>query len=402
MLTITLLVLPVSAKTLRVGNDQTYKMLAAALSDVKPADTILLYTGVYKGGSIIHHLNGLPGQPITIMGRQGDSVILRGGSEGLMLRSVAYLSIEHILFEQQTSNGCNADDGGVVHEPSHHLVFSKCVFRNIAGTGNNDLLKLSGLDSFAIRDCIFLNGAKGGSGIDMVGCHYGVINNCRFENMGSNAIQAKGGSQFIRIERNFFNHCGERTLNLGGSTGLAFFRPVDATFEAADLQVYANVIIGSDAPVAYVGCVRVSVVNNTIYQPERWVVRILQENNNPSRFIPCSNNEFRNNIICHGSKVKTDCNIGAGTDGGSFQFSNNYWFHLQDAGWKGPVGLPVADADAITGSDPLFTNISIHNFTIPFNSPVAGKGYESRFPEKDYSGNLFKSPRSIGAFELRD
>ena len=87
--------------------------------------------------------------------------------------------------------------------------------------------------------------AAGGSGIDMVGCHHGIIKGNYFENMGSNSIQAKGGTQHITIEGNFFRNGGQRPLNLGGSTGLPFFRPIDATFEAADIKVFSNIIVGS-------------------------------------------------------------------------------------------------------------------------------------------------------------
>ena len=89
---------------------------------------------------------------------------------------------------------------------------------------------MSGVDFFEIRNCTFLNGAAGGSGIDMVGCHEGLIKSNRFEKQGSNSIQAKGCSKNIRIENNFFRNGGQRTLNLGGSTNLMLFRPIVARY----------------------------------------------------------------------------------------------------------------------------------------------------------------------------
>jgi hypothetical protein len=334
------------------GSREVYPTLAAAAVQAAPGDTILFAGGVYKGGDNMVRLQGKAGKPIVLMSKSRDTVIIRGGAAGWMLRNAAWLHIRGIIFEQQTGNGFNIDDGGLYDQPSHHIFFTRCTFRNIAAVGNNDLLKLSGLDSFEIRDCNFLNGAKDGSGIDMVGCHYGVIAGCRFENMGSNAIQAKGGSRFIRIERNYFRNCGERTLNLGGSTGLPFFRPQNADFEAADLQVHSNLIIGSLSAINYVGCTRVEVFNNTIYKPGKWVVRILQENKDSNRFIACGNNSFRNNIVCHGNDVTNDCNIGAGTDAQSFHFSHNLWSHTENPGWKGPVGLPVTDAGSLVVMKP--------------------------------------------------
>ena len=239
--------------------------------------------------------------------------IVQGGSNAVQLSDPAYLHLEGFVFQQQTGNGFNTDDGGSYDTPAHHLRFVQCTFRDMAASGNNDLLKLSGLDHFEIRQCTFLNGAAGGSGVDMVGCHYGVIAGNFFENMGSNAIQCKGGTEYIRIEGNWFENAGQRTLNLGGSTGLAFFRPDTAHFEAANLQVYANVFIGSWAPIAYVGSVYVEVANNTFYKPQNWVVRILQETVDPERFVECGDNTFVNNIIYLGNSISTETNIGPNT-----------------------------------------------------------------------------------------
>lgn len=389
------------AVILHVGDHQLYKTLAEAAAKAVAGDTVLFHAGIYQGGESIVQLTGKPGKAITLMSSPDDTVIIRGGPAGWAFHNVSWLTIEGIIFEQQSDNGFNLDDGGNYNTPSHHIIFNRCTFRNIQASGNNDLLKLSGLDFFEIRHCIFEQGAKGGSAIDMVGCHNGVISGCGFENMGSNAIQAKGGSRFIRIEGNRFNNCGERTLNLGGSTGLAFFRPQDAVFEAADLQVYSNLIIGSVSPVNYVGCTRVEVINNTIYRPGKWVLRILQENKDTIRFIPCGNNSFRNNIICHGNNVTYDCNIGANTAALTFHFSNNLWYNDENLSWNGPVNLPVKDSGNIVGKDPLFRNTATLDLSIPFNSPAADKGYRVVHPVHDLSGNLFSQNRSIGCYEAR-
>jgi hypothetical protein len=386
------------AVTLHVGSGQSYANLGQAASVVSPGDTIMIHQGVYGGGTYISNLQGTAIAKITIMPAPGDTVIYSGGGTAWQLSDAAYLDIYGIVFEQQTTNGFNMDDGGTYDTPSHHVLFDGCTFRNINATGNNDLLKLSGLDSFEVRNCVFRNGAAGGSGVDMVGCHYGVFTNCYFENMGSNAIQAKGGTQYIRMERNFFKNCGQRALNLGGSTGLPYFRPIDATFEAADLQVYSSIFIGSVAPIAYVGCVRVEVINNTIYTPGNWVIRILQETVDTSRFEECGNNTFRNNIIYRGNSLSTDCNIGPNTDPQSFHFSNNLWYNYQNSGWTGPV-LPVTDSNNIVGSNPLFTNASTEDFSIDMSSPAAANGFTLVDPVYDYAFNAFASQRSIGAYE---
>ncbi len=390
--------LPAWALTHHVGNGYPYSTLMQAIAVTQPGDTIMVHAGTYPGGLSIVNLQGTPAQWIYIVTAPADTVIFLGGSNAWQMTDAAYVAIKGFIFQQQTANGLNIDDGGSYDTPTHHIIIEGCTFRNINATGNNDLLKMSGVDSFEIRNCTFLNGSPGGSGIDMVGCHDGFISDCYFENQGSNSIQAKGGSRNIRIERNFFKNGGLRSLNLGGSTGLPYFRPIDAPYEAADLKVYANIFVGSQAPIAYVGCINTEVVNNTIYLPTKWVIRILQETVDTSRFAPCGNNTFRNNIVYRDHLVTTDCNIGPDTDPQSFTFSNNLWFHAQNAAWTGP-SLPVPDLNQIVGQDPLFVSAAAENFDLQPTSPAIGAGYPVSAPTLDFSANPYHNPRSIGAFE---
>lgn len=365
--------LPLSAKTHHVGLSQTYTSLTQAVAVTVPGDTIMIHAGSYSGGLSIVNLHGTATNRIHIISAPSETVIFNGGVNSWHMTDAAHVLVRGIIFQQQTGNGFNVDDGGSYSTPSHHIVFESCTFRNIQATGNNDLLKMSGVDFFEIRNCTFLNGSAGGSGIDMVGCHEGLISGNRFENQGSNSIQVKGGSKNIRIANNFFKNGGQRSLNLGGSTNLQLFRPLDARYEAAGLTVYSNIFIGSDAPIAYVGCIETEVTNNTIYLPQKWVIRILQETVDTSRFYLCGNNSFSNNIIYHDSRVSSDCNIGSNTNSQSFSFSNNLWYHSQNQAWAGPV-LPVTDVNCIIGKDPLFNDAASDDFTLKKLSPATGKG----------------------------
>ncbi len=383
--------------TLHVGTGFLYTQLTQATNVAKPGDTILVHSGTYAGGLSIGNLQGTPAKWIYVLVAPTEQVIFAGGANAWQLSDAQYVHIRGFTFQQQTGNGFNIDDGGTFDTPSHHIVFEACIFQNINATGNNDLLKMSGIDDFEVKDCRFLNGAAGGSGIDMVGCHKGNIHHCHFENQGSNSIQAKGGSRDIRIAQNLFKNGGLRALNLGGSTGLAFFRPIDATYEAAELKVYANVFVGSQAPIAFVGCIDSEVINNTFYLPTKWVMRILQETVDLTRFAPCGRNAFKNNIIFHDSQVATDCNLGPNTDPASFTFANNLWFHSQNATWNGPV-LPSTESNRVLGN-PLFTNALIDDFSLQTNSPAIGKGSAVSDPLIDFLGVTYALPRSIGALE---
>jgi len=386
------------AATLHVGPGQTYPTLSPAIAAVTPGDTILIHTGTYPGGLFFANVQGNANQWITIKNAPGATVVFEGGNNAIQLSDPAYLWIRGLTFQHQTGNGVNIDDGGTYATPAHHVVIEDCIFRDMAASGNNDLLKLSGLDYFEIRNCTFENGAANGSGIDMVGCHHGLIRHNEFESLGSNSIQAKGGTEWISIEGNFFRDGGQRTLNLGGSTGLEFFRPDTAPFEAANLQVYANIFVGSTAPIAYVGAVNVVVANNTFYQPENWVIRILQETVDPDRFLPCGDNSFINNIVWLEEDLNSEVNIGPNTAPETFTFSNNLWFNADDANWAGP-NLPVPETNGLLNADPLFATPTNADFSIPSDSPAAGAGLTLTAPAFDFVGNGYAIPPSIGAFE---
>ena len=391
------LVCPLGATTLHVGAGHPWANLEAAAGAASPGDTILFHGGTYSGGQYVANLSGNASAWITILAAPGEEVIVSGGGTAWQLSDPSYVAIEGFTFEQQTLNGVNIDDGGDYATPAHHVQIRSCRFREINATGNNDLLKLSGLDDFEISHCTFADGAEGGSGIDMVGCHRGTIQHNSFARMGSNAIQAKGGTAEITIARNFFLHCGARTLNLGGSTGLAYFRPLDAPYEASDLLVWANVIVGSDAPIAYVGSVNVHVVNNTIVRPQIWVTRILQETVDPTRFLECGDNSFRQNLIFQGT-IRTETNVGPNTRPETFIYADNYWHNYQNPSWSGPA-LPVPDAGLVLGPDPQFADSLSHNYRLKNSSPAIGLISTGGPPLEDFDLTPYAVPRSAGAFE---
>ncbi|MBI1307588.1 MAG: hypothetical protein GC181_13380 [Bacteroidetes bacterium] len=390
--------LPANAKTLRVGTSETYHQIDGALSVAKPGDTVFVVKGTYTH---IEYLTGYSGNAdnwLVLFADPSGDVIFKCGTEAWHLSDVAYLKISGFIFQEQTGNGVNIDDDGTFETPSHHIVLQNCTFRNINATGNNDLLKLSGLDDFQISGCTFLNGSAGGSGIDMVGCHRGIIEGNRWENMGSNCIQAKGGTAYLLIQRNYFKNGGQRTLNLGGSTGLQFFRPDTAEYEAAYIAVYANVIIGSLASVSFTGCVYVTVANNTIYHPEKWVIRILQETVDESRFLPCGNSQFINNVVVMNADVSTEVNIGPNTAPNTFQFANNLWFHDNNKAWGGPT-LPTTESHAVIQMVPQFKDISNEDFHLLESSPAIAAGIKVQDLTTDFDGNQYAFTPSIGAFE---
>jgi hypothetical protein len=400
LLSTTLLLLPVllCARVLEVGTGRQYATVQAAAAQARPGDTILVRAGTYSGGEFIANLQGSPSAWIVILAAPGETVTYHGATEAFHFTDPAYLRIEGLRFESQTGNGVNIDDGGSYQTPAHSIHIENCHWGLMDASGNNDQLKLSGVDTITVRNCSFQYGAAGGSSVDMVGCHHAMFELNRFKNAGANSIQAKGGSQYIAIRRNRFVDGGERTLNIGGSTGAAYFRPLNANFEAADIDVFANVFTGSQAQIAFVGAVRCRVINNTLWHPTKWAVRILQETVGAS-YLPCGQNSFVNNIVVvTNAAANPTINIGPNTEPGTFTISNNLWFNDQNAAWSGP-NLPVTETNGMLNRNPLLRDPANGDFTIPVTSPAVGAAAAVAAPVEDLLGRLYSSPRSIGAVE---
>lgn len=387
---------PLFATTLEVGNGKTYNRLQAAAVAAKPGDTILIHEGVYSGGDYIENLKGTSEAWIYIRAIATGSVIFRGNTQAFHLTDPAYLHISGLVFEQQTGNGVNIDDGGTYDTPAHNIKIENCEWRGMNASGNNDELKMSGVDNFQIRKCTFRNGATGGSLIDMVGCHKGGFEENIFENGGSNCIQAKGGTSDITIYRNKFINGGERALNIGGSTGLQFFRPIDVKYEASRIAVYSNIFIGSTAPIAFVGSILCDVRGNTFFKPGRWAIRILQETVG-NGFEPCGRNAFSENIIVHNSSQPA-INLGANTAPETFTFTFNLWYNPDNNSWQGP-NAPASGDPAILIADPKF--VDTIGFHIQANSPAKGSGSGAADLFYDYYGREFAPYNGSGGNRCR-
>jgi hypothetical protein len=246
---------------------------------------------------------------------------------GVQLSDVAHIEIGDIVIAGAPANGLNIDDGGTFDTPSHNIVVRDVTVRDCGGRGNEDGIKLSGVDDFVLERCPVERWGRGGSAIDMVGCHRGLIETCTFRDRETDAaatgVQAKGGSRDVTIRRCRFEHAGERAVNIGGSTGLAYFRPSPDGFEAKDITVEGCTFVGSTAPIAFVGADGATVRWNTFYRPRKWFVRILQETREPG-FVPCRNGTFADNLVAYrASEVQAAVNVGPATAPETFEFARN-------------------------------------------------------------------------------
>lgn len=337
--------------TVKVADDAA---LREALRQAKPGVRIEIAPGNYRPGVYLSKLQGTAANPITIEGADPAAPpVFEGGSEGWHLSDCAYVTLRNLAIRGQSGNGINVDDGGTLDTPAHHIVLEKLHISDIGPTGNRDPIKLSGLDDFIVRNCVI--DRWGGQAVDMVGCHRGLIEGCTFrgrpgyyDNAGP---QTKGGSSQIVIRRCLFEGAIGRGVNIGGSTDLRVFRPQGAKYEARDIVVEGCVFFGGQAPLAFVGVDGAVARYNTIYRPERWVLRILQETTEPG-FVPSRNGRFEHNLIVYRrADVRDFVNVGPHTQPESFRFAENLWY-CEDRPSDSRPALPVAETGGVYGIDP--------------------------------------------------
>ena len=374
-----LLVQAPAALEVRVKNSDA---LSNALAKAAPGTRILVESGDYEHCSASRVL-GSPQAPIVV--RAADPTKPPVFRHGLMFSDVEHIEIESLSIIGSPTNGLNIDDGGSFESPSHHVVLRGIIVRDCGARANHDGIKLSGVDDFRLEGCTIERWGRGGSAIDMVGCHRGLIEACTIRDLetgaASSGVQAKGGSSDIVIRGSRFEHAGERAVNLGGSTGLEYFRPRPEDFEARNITVEGCTFIGSLSPIAFVGVDGATVRFNTFYRPRKWVARILQETR-AEGFVPCRNGSFSDNLIAYrASEVSVTVNVGPDTAPQSFEFARNYWYCIDDEQRALPK-LPVAEVDARGGADPKFADAPAGEFTLAADSAARAHGATALPPTK--------------------
>jgi len=332
--------------------------LRSAIARATPGTTILIAPGIYSGEMHFRDVSGTAEARITIKGADPDDPpVFKGGSQALHLADCNYVTLADFTVDGCTTNGLNCDDGGSIATPMHHLIVENITIKRVGPTGNHDGFKMSGVDQFILRDCRFLG--WGGSGIDMVGCHQGVVEDCYFHGEKGfdnlEAIQMKGGCADNLVQCCFFDRAGDRGLNLGGSTGLPYFRPSVGDCEATRLLVAGNRFYGCEAPVVWPTASHNRVVRNTIVLPDKWIGRILQETRDP-QFRPSHDGVFEKNVVVFDRRVGRPefINIGRGTAPETWEFIGNVWFDTD--GNRKPT-LPGTETGSVHQVDPKLVDV---------------------------------------------
>ncbi len=251
-------------------------------------------------------------------------------------------------------------------------------------------------------------GANSGDGIDMVGCHDGLVARNTFSTR--KAVQMKGGSHNIEVRNNKATYLDSgnryRAFSLGQSTALGSFRPplAPGSYEGKDIRLISNLIIGGgEAAIAFGGCVDCMVANNTIVDPIEYVARILVENTD-SNLQRVGNGRWINNLVYWDPSLTSAVELQQGIgvtdlEAGSFLFRNHLWRSHPNSGANVDKGSGIAFSTSPLTGDPLFVGVDLGNYRIQTGSAAAGSGIQLLEVQSDMDGNCYDNPPSIGAYK---
>lgn len=402
------------------------KTISKAVSLASPGTSILVHSGTY-GYDYIDNVVGTASAPIWIGGVQGQEkpIFTNPTGEGLKFSApLRYVVLHDMEVRITTSHGINMDDGGDhdSYSAASDIVISGIYLHDV-GDGNNidNCLKLSGVNNFYVLDSTFNHCGNdatsgGGTGIDMVGCHWGLVARNKFT--GRKAAQTKGGSRDIEMRWNYIaflqRYETREAIAVGGeSTAYSYFRPSLSSsgdsdglhYEARDIRLIANVIVGGKG-ISMAGCVDCLVANNSVILPEGQLFKIVEalavDPNDTPGFTMVKDGRIFNNIFYYDKTTgfrAVQYDSEASSQFGTWDIETNLYFNRlapssSAPGW--PTGL--SDPTGIYGQDPDF--LDDEEFFIDASSPAYGGGTSLSEVTVDRSGVCYRTPPSIGAHEV--
>jgi hypothetical protein len=150
------------------------------------------------------------------------------------------------------------------------------------------------------------------------------------------------------VQNSHFLNAGARAVQIGGLTGLRYFRPSVQSYEAKDVTVAGKTFVGGEAQIAWITAQDSHVHHNLFCLPQKWLGRILQESED-SRFLSCRRGLFEKNLAILDERVWRILSIGSGTMPESFMFRANVWNRSAKAVNE---ALPVTEISGVYGVIP--------------------------------------------------
>jgi hypothetical protein len=147
--------------------------------------------------------------------------------------------------------------------------------------------------------------------------------------------------------------------------------------------------------------------HNTVVNPSKWALRILQETLTIGRypFARTGNGVVAGNIFYFRRadlNAGEDINVGADTDPRSFSLLRNLWYAHDNPAQSSPrlPLLPGIRTGDVVRMDPNFVDARAGDFHLKAGSVARAAG-DARFARgSDFAGQCYATPPSLGALEV--
>ncbi|MCH8164883.1 MAG: right-handed parallel beta-helix repeat-containing protein [Planctomycetes bacterium] len=324
-------------------------------SRLRSGDEIILMPGEHRPASFTM-LHGTRAKPITIRGiNRAHPAVIAADRVGITLHRPQHVVLENLIVTGASIAGIvvdDADGSGATESPRGDPWPANLVIRHVSVTktgprGERHAIRLAGLQDVRIEDVRIEGWA--GSGLELVGCHKVRIERCRFIGLKNysqlRAIHVRGGSQYVAIHHCRFENAGDLVLHVGGASARGEFRPpladdapTGSQFEARYVQVQHCTFIGGNCPIALSNCDSTLVRNNTIVRPRRWVLGILDEQDDP-RFAPTTRGVFGANLIVwEPGDLQRLAYLAQGVEADRFGMHQNLWWSAEPPDLREALG----------------------------------------------------------------
>ncbi len=192
-------------------------------------------------------------------------IMIRGtgsiNSQVILQNTVNMFNIHYVYFENLEI----ALSGDVFHcESCDHLLLRNLIL-NGGAQGAQETIKINQSQYIFIEN----NDISGAwdNAIDFVAVQYAQITGNKIHNAGDWCAYTKGGSAYIRVEKNQIYDCGTGGFTAGQGTGFQFMESPWIKYEAYDIKVVNNIIHDTDgAGLGVNGGYDILMAYNTLYR----------------------------------------------------------------------------------------------------------------------------------------
>ena len=384
------------------GNDgsspsSALKTTGAAFSKLAPGVRLNFATGSYAGGALVG-FDGTASAPGFI--RASDGPRTAKFSDGILLDQVHYIALDGLEIEQSSGHGVQLSSGSAPWDPatiSNEVVLHELYVHHTALAS----FKGSQAKGVYIIDNEFAYANPQRQNVEVVVIDDVVVAGNEAHHSGY-FNEHKGGSLNGKIFGNYVHDNTGGILVGGDCTGQQFLVNPNADYEAKNLLVYANVIVGGEeAAFRIVDCKDCTVANNTYVSdnPKAWMrmlaIGFADSSGCGATPLGFSNLKVHNNLFLSVNPPAYGIASNA-TPATWLTLTHNAWFST--AGDVTQVGsdIPFTGEPSSIYADPMLVSVP-GDLKPASGSPLIGAGITLPGVDGNFAGECWDGAPNIGA-----